>query len=736
MVAAEKLQRLKAEQKVQDVEQAMKGVEELIEARRDQLHNLRECLENAEHERDEYKLQLMTIQNQRHATDPDNCSTTCIQSEYVLNSNPTLAFSPKDTTSAAVQSFILPHASNEFIVSRGACSPYTPGRSPSPFLFQQLPRAKIMDDILPFQEFLHFTRYLIRLRTDLLGRPTQQPTFSDSYSSAAAAMSGISTTSSTSDTYRHPTSSASASNKDQTTSANELFTPVLPLSQHLSQPFIKRCMDEDSDPTLRLDIAPGLNFLSRRGILSALIEGHLVIEPVWSDVGAELDKCSLCGCSLDKWFPGRASSATSISTAVNTIGSSSASSTMRKMLGGGGWTFGTLSRNKRPSISAGTFVPKPKVASQPTSSQSFKSPMPPGPASATASGCNSPTREECDVVYVHTFRAGDTASTRYPICPTYCLTRLRSVCDFWTFVRSVERGLLLDESFRFANRSSQIANGKRSSEPHSLGLAYDHTLQMMKETGKSVDSAIYPPAVTHPVVPFSKSSPDPVIHMATMVPGSQYKFNPLSYDRSYHAQPITGTPSPSSIDVSHPSPLQSEVVKHAAAAVTQCRDPTEPPLSACEAVILPAQSPSGLHSARGKAASLSTPPVPRRSAARAHSIPPKTLSASHDINQIFNPNVFALSPSAGSSVSSQAISQTLCLRGASQPQQTSQSTSMPTKPTPSRRCSIIENETSEEDSYSAIEGLDAGWEEKCWSQLIRLKEEMFYKRVGVSIIGH
>ncbi|KAG5514013.1 hypothetical protein PMAC_000635 [Pneumocystis sp. 'macacae'] len=57
--------------------------------------------------------------------------------------------------------------------------------------------------------------------------------------------------------------------------------------------FVKRCIYEDIEPTLRLDSAPGLSWLARRGMFSAVLEGQLVIEP--GKVGRGGIECSLCG---------------------------------------------------------------------------------------------------------------------------------------------------------------------------------------------------------------------------------------------------------------------------------------------------------------------------------------------------------------------------------------------------------------------------------------------------------
>ncbi|KAG4301423.1 hypothetical protein PCANB_002226 [Pneumocystis canis] len=78
-----------------------------------------------------------------------------------------------------------------------------------------------------------------------------------------------------------------------------LTTPTLFASFKESK-FIKRCIYEDIEPTLRLDNAPGLSWLARRTMFSAILDGQLVIEPAKSLNTSS--SCSLCGndCCVDK----------------------------------------------------------------------------------------------------------------------------------------------------------------------------------------------------------------------------------------------------------------------------------------------------------------------------------------------------------------------------------------------------------------------------------------------------
>ena len=61
-------------------------------------------------------------------------------------------------------------------------------------------------------------------------------------------------------------------------------------------PFYKRVLTEDIEPTLRLDLAPGLSWLARRSVISAMSEGRLIVEPMPNlSASSGYPPCSLCG---------------------------------------------------------------------------------------------------------------------------------------------------------------------------------------------------------------------------------------------------------------------------------------------------------------------------------------------------------------------------------------------------------------------------------------------------------
>ncbi|KAG5292427.1 GDP/GTP exchange factor Sec2p [Histoplasma ohiense] len=59
--------------------------------------------------------------------------------------------------------------------------------------------------------------------------------------------------------------------------------------------FYKRALAEDIEPTLRLDAAPGISWLTRRTVLSSICEGALVVEYIPAVAAKYSFPCSLCG---------------------------------------------------------------------------------------------------------------------------------------------------------------------------------------------------------------------------------------------------------------------------------------------------------------------------------------------------------------------------------------------------------------------------------------------------------
>ncbi|GBE83839.1 hypothetical protein BKA93DRAFT_826890 [Sparassis latifolia] len=202
------------------------------------------------------------------------------------------------------------------------------------------------------------------------------------------------------------------------------------MSTLLPQPFLARLVTEDSDPTVRLDLAPSLNWLSRRSVLSAIHSGQLTVEPmstttlleelapsVIPGTGHSHVMCALCG------FP--------------IFGSSSASDTPlasnglpRSSLHNNSWSSSLFKNSLVQSISSPNPSHKrdslpPPATDPPSQIYIFR-------LDATSSGLpvSLPVSSQQPAVPAR-------QSTIYPLCTTrWCLMRLRTTCSLWAFVRT------------------------------------------------------------------------------------------------------------------------------------------------------------------------------------------------------------------------------------------------------------------------------------------------------------
>ncbi|KAI3327269.1 hypothetical protein HD806DRAFT_520174 [Xylariaceae sp. AK1471] len=117
---------------------------------------------------------------------------------------------------------------------------------------------------------------------------------SASSAASSASLSTAGTPTSTTVSPQTPNTPASAISAGSAVSS----TPLPPLKE---TKFYKRALAEDIEPTLRLDTAPGLSWLARRSVLSAMTEGTLVVEPIPTNSPfASISRpqyypCSLCG---------------------------------------------------------------------------------------------------------------------------------------------------------------------------------------------------------------------------------------------------------------------------------------------------------------------------------------------------------------------------------------------------------------------------------------------------------
>ncbi|KAI0074465.1 hypothetical protein K474DRAFT_1665379 [Panus rudis PR-1116 ss-1] len=207
---------------------------------------------------------------------------------------------------------------------------------------------------------------------------------------------------------------------------------IRPATQHspamstlLPLPFLARLVAEDSDPTVRLDLAPSLNWLTRRSVLSAIHSGQLNIEPMATHTLLEELAppmisvpssnthvvCALCGAIIIE--PSHQSSPT-------TKGLSGAART-------GSWSQAIL---------------KNSFVHSALSQYSNNSPTPTHPVEPPSQVYIFKLETSSSGLPVSLPKSsqqpnGQPRPTIYPLCPNgWCLTRLRTTCSLWAFIRT------------------------------------------------------------------------------------------------------------------------------------------------------------------------------------------------------------------------------------------------------------------------------------------------------------
>lgn len=435
-------------------------------------------------------------------------------------------------------------------------------RSSSPAI--AMPGTHLLLNIVPFQEFTTFIQHLRKLRYQLA------PFYNYPYHGPRASNSGTLTPT---PSARHPHVGPSSPGLSQPSSPtigaqnlplspspflaagvgrHERY-PLLPanaeqlvhLPSQMSLPFIKRAVEEDTDPCLRLDIAPGLNWLTRRQANTAILEGNLVIEPVFAggsvpdadEVRAQNAHlapaaCSLCGMLVvnvplpglnnsagsssggaggTSSVPSNFSAATASWASTFTSAAGSASASLSAATGGSGSTNGTSTpRSSRPSLfsslrlGGSSSSPSSKERTSASgSSHAHTSPDPtsslagqPGvvqdAADATAAGLQPPLAPAPAPLPVptHIFRISEGANSRYLLCPHHCLQRLRAACTFWGYLRTLERAVVLEGKFAWDDTAPATEGNSAPTSSSSLSAVASGDNQNVREQGSK--AAILP----------------------------------------------------------------------------------------------------------------------------------------------------------------------------------------------------------------------------------------------------
>lgn len=167
-------------------------------------------------------------------------------------------------------------------------TPSTPGTDDitpdHPLHFAHLIHPVLRSDLTAFKEFQDMLK--------ISARNSAPPSRSSSGSYGSLGVLGLGSLTNSSTTSLPSKSPTSAANSPRESVANAAMPNLK------DEKFYKRALIEDIEPTLRLDIAPGLSWMARRTVLNSITSGSLVVEPnpaPSSKFRVPIFPCSLCG---------------------------------------------------------------------------------------------------------------------------------------------------------------------------------------------------------------------------------------------------------------------------------------------------------------------------------------------------------------------------------------------------------------------------------------------------------
>ncbi|KAJ6178441.1 hypothetical protein N7519_008902 [Penicillium mononematosum] len=247
MVAAAKIEREAVEKKNEQLRSQVKDTESLLASHQDQLAELKSVMQAMNLQKDD-------LESRATPSSPDEVSQAQGSSsqETELEPAPVLIGNPEELT---------------------------PGPSSS---FPQLLRMVCRTDLQAYEDF----RDLL-----VLSRSSKPPSRAASGSYGGLNVMGLASFAS-----GGSPSSTSSPTKGFTHSPNGSTSSTTGSNFSLKETrFYKRVLMEDIEPTLRLDLAPGISWLTRRTVLSGICEGSLVVEPMPPSSKKFEFPCSVCG---------------------------------------------------------------------------------------------------------------------------------------------------------------------------------------------------------------------------------------------------------------------------------------------------------------------------------------------------------------------------------------------------------------------------------------------------------
>ncbi|CAN6664469.1 hypothetical protein TRVA0_036S00232 [Trichomonascus vanleenenianus] len=214
--------------------------------------------------------------------------------------------------------------------------------------------------------------------------------------------------------------------------------------------FFKRTLSDDIEPTLRLDQSPNLSWLARRSLMAAIIEGTVVVEPIsginegYKFGGGDLySHVSVSGSGTDTpnsthlyAYP-QGGPPVATKAPCKLCGESRTGSLLYarmhnlRIVKNSGETSVHSASN---SFSGGMFGITPTNSNTANDSASIAT------STSTSTSINNNNSNNNSSSNNGGSNGEDVVSLGYPLC-YYCLNRVRSVCDFIAFMKSVRDGV-------------------------------------------------------------------------------------------------------------------------------------------------------------------------------------------------------------------------------------------------------------------------------------------------------
>ncbi|KKZ64558.1 hypothetical protein EMCG_01438 [[Emmonsia] crescens] len=257
MVAAAQMERESVERRNEQLRAQIKDNEMLLASQQEQLSELKAVIQNMNTDQDEI----------RSRTDASTAP-----------SSPGAVHQPMSTINRLLEAMNL--------------SPTTPGSgeiSPAPSTsFSHLIKSVCRTDIQAFEDF----RAMLQLTKN-----SKPPSRVGSGSYGGLNVMGFGNFTSNKET-QHSHSYSNGSARSLPGFSGSPSSNSSPRESHAAlkeSRFYKRALAEDIEPTLRLDVAPGISWLTRRTVLSSICEGALVVEYMPAVAVKYSFPCALCG---------------------------------------------------------------------------------------------------------------------------------------------------------------------------------------------------------------------------------------------------------------------------------------------------------------------------------------------------------------------------------------------------------------------------------------------------------